>query len=356
MAKKFKDLSGVSLVETYTYRDQEPRIKHTTFAYASDSYKYEIEKDGDTLYMLDRKNNYEIVELIAKRVSINYRGAASIKACLASDNVNMKGYIPYCYGSGDEKYKEHLITFCIRGNRSHSGLFFTTIEEATEWQAKLRNGECFISLKPGDTVYLVVNGKYLLEKKVARVGEANPDGSGWYGNTEFVLTIEGIGSALLDNLRFEDKASDLLDIKYYTYQMNFKKDYGYGCDIKIFMKKSDAEKSISDTAKRKQKSATVKYLKEIENHDGKPISFTDKKGKQLHYGDRVAYAVSGGSSAPYISFGIVKGESKTKVSILDEDKGHDGKDVKHSVYPTSVLLVKEAEFNTNSGYSFVKTK
>ena len=42
----------------------------------------------------------------------------------------------------------------------------------------------------------------------------------------------------------------------------------------------------------------------------------------------------------------MKGESKTKVSILDEDKGHDGKDVKHSVYPTSVLLVKEAEFNT----------
>ena len=138
--------------------------------------------------------------------------------------------------------------------------------------------------------------------------------------------------------------------------MNLKKDYGHGCDIKIFMKKSDAEKSVSDTAKRKQKSATVKYLKEIENHDGKPISFTDKKGKQLHYGDKVAYAVSGGSSAPFISFGIVKGDSKTKVSILDEEKGHNGKEINHSVYPTSVLLVKESEFNTNSGYSFVKTK
>lgn len=352
MAKKFKDLSGITLIETYIYRDEEPRIRHTTFAYDNVHCKYEIEKDGDTLYMLDSKNNYEIVELIAKRVSINHGGAASIKACLASDKVNMKDYIPYCYGSGDEKYKKHLITFCVRGNRSRSGLFFTTIKEATEWQAKLRNGECFISLKPGDTVYLVVNGKYLLEKKVAGVGEANPDDGGWYGNTKFVLTIEDLGSALLNNLRFEDKASRLLDMNYYTYQMNLKKDYGHGCDIKIFMKKSDAEKSISDIAKRKQKSATVKYLKEIENHDGKPISFTDKKGKQLHYGDRVAYAVSGG----YISFGIVKGESKTKVSILDEDKGHDGKDVKHSVYPTSVLLVKEAEFNTNSGYSFVKTK
>jgi len=356
MAKKFKDLSGVSLIETYTYRGQEPQIKRTTCAYTGDSYKYEIEKDGDTLYMLDRKNNYEIVELIAKRVSINYRGAASIKACLASDNVNMNGYIPYYYGSGDEKYKKHLITFCVRGNRSRSGLFFTTIKEATEWQTKLRNGECFISLKPGDTVYIVVNGKYLLEEKVAKVGEANQGGGGWCCNTEFVLTVEGIGSALLNNLRFEDKASDLLDINYYTYQMNLKEDYGRGCDIKIFMKKSDAEKSISDTAKRKQKSATVKYLKEIENHDGKPISFTDKKGKQLHYGDKVAYAVSGGSSAPYISFGIVKGESKTKVSIIDEDKGHDGKEIKHSVYPTSVLLVKEAEFNTTSGYSFVKAK
>ena len=43
-------------------------------------------------------------------------------------------------------------------------------------------------------------------------------------------------------------------------------------------------------------------------------------------------------------------------SIGFKEKDYDGNLEKHSVLPGSILLIKEAEFNTNSGYSFVKAK
>jgi hypothetical protein len=361
MAKKFKELNGVLLTETYAPREGEAKTKQVRFAYDSKNYSYKIEETGDTMYMLDYRNNYELVELIVKVKFLHYNGMVYINACKASDADKVKDYIPYHYSNSEtKKYAQYFIKIHSRGSRSHSGLFFTTEKEALEWQKKLRAGECFISLKPNDIVYLAINNKDIIDARVIKtVATKKSDTSEWFEKTQFEIHLDGLGFVFLDGLRFEDKASEILDTAYYTYNLDGLKQngYEYGSTVKLFMKRADAEKSISDSVKRKQKSATVKYLKSIENHDGKPISFSDKNGKQLHYGDRVAYAVSMGSSAPFISFGIVKGESKTRVSIVDEtEKDHDGNLEKHSVLPGSILLIKEAEFNTNSGYSFVKAK
>jgi len=360
MAKKFKELNGVTMIETYAPMDKEPEVKEVLFAYDSKYYSYKVDSEGDTMYMLDYHNNYELVELIVKRKQTCYDGVVCIKACKASDADKVKDYMPYAYNDKENNYSKYFIKFSARSSRSHSGLYFTTEKEALEWQKKLRNGECFISLKAGDVVYLVVGSKDIIEANVTRAvnvdkGEPND----WFEDTEFDLHLDGLGYLFFDNLRFEDKASDALEIRFYTFNMRGLRELGYiyGASVKAYMKRADAEKSIADSVKRKQKSATVKYLKEIENHDGKPISFTDKLGKQLHYGDKIAYAISGGSSAPFISFGVVKGESKTKVSVVDEvKKDYEGNFEKHSVVPTSILLIKEAEFNTTSGYSFVKAK
>lgn len=363
MAKRFKDLNGVLLTETYTPRNGEARSRETRYAYDSKDYSYKIEETGDTMYMLDYHNNYELVELVVKDKCIYHNGMVYINACKASDADKVKDYIPYHYSNSEtKKYAKYFIKVHSRGSRSHSGLFFTTEKEALEWQKKLRAGECFISLKPNDIVYLVINSKDIIDARVTKAENVNDTDNYLFEGTRFNLYLDGLGCVMLNSLRFEDKASEMLDTYFYTYNLDGLKKrnydyYSYSSGVKLFMTRADAEKSISDSVKRKQKSATVKYLKSIENHDGKPISFSDKNGKQLHYGDRVAYAVSMGSSAPFISFGIVKGESKTRVSIVDEtEKDHDGNLEKHSVLPGSILLIKEAEFNTTSGYSFVKAK
>jgi len=339
MAKKFNDLRGVVL-------KRESDSKIVSYKYHNDKDNYTIISGGDRMYMLDEKDNFNIVELIIKYRVVNYKGIMEIRACKTSDEKEFEDYIPEAYINSDVRVKK-LISFSVRRNRTHSGLYFTSIEEAKMYQQRLRKGIGFVFLKPGDIIYLVINSK---EIKKVRISDVRPYDE--YGQNLFKVFFGKSGRAILNHTRYEEKATCLLDSYFYT----FSDELSYKDDIKLYLYKDDAEKDIKEFTKRKQKSATVKYIKEIENHDGKPISFTDKKGKQLHYGDRVAYAVSGGSSAPFISFGVIKGESKTKVSIVDEEKNNKGEDIKHSVYPTSVLLVKEAEFNESSGLSFVKTK
>ena len=93
MAKRFKDIHGVLLSETYTDGRGEKTTKETYFGYDNKNYHYDIKSYGDTLYMLDRNNNFEIVELLVKQKSMNYHGFATISAVKLSDAENVKEYI-----------------------------------------------------------------------------------------------------------------------------------------------------------------------------------------------------------------------------------------------------------------------
>ena len=344
MAKKFSEIEGISLSVIRGGKQE-------TVNYAYTNEKCKIVSYGDTIYMLDKSNNYEIVELVTMSAQRNYRNIVKINAVKAENIDKVKDYIPYYYDT--KNYGSYLIKFDARGNRSHYGLFFTDIKEAEKYQKQIREGLAFICLKKGDPIYLVLGGKELMACEVNSIREGKESS----GHEQFLLDLKGLGVAIFDQMRYEERATDLLETYFYTYKL----DTPYKFDgIKFFIRKEDAEKCIKETEQRKKKSATSKYIQKLENHDGKPISHTDKRGKQLHYGDRVAYAVSGGSSYPHISFGIVNGESKERVSIVDETPitMRDGKTIeeKHSVSPRCILLVKEAEFNEKSGYSFIKGK
>ena len=91
----------------------------------------------------------------------------------------------------------------------------------------------------------------------------------------------------------------------------------------------------------------------MKNYDGKPIKHHDSNSNDLHYGDKVAYAVSGGSSSPFVSIGKIIGETEQKVTIQDTAKKGESN---HNVYPCSIILIEAAKANVNSGYSFVNTK
>ncbi len=337
MAKKFKDLHGVLLVETRT--DEHGNVLSMRNAHSvlnAKEFEYTIEDYGDKLFMLDKNNNFEIVEILIKGISHDRRGITRITACKMSDSEALKN-----------NELKGLFRFSTRGNRTHSGLFFTNIEEAEKYQKQLRNGVGFALLKSGDKVYLTVDNE-IKEEEVVKTFFIDEDYHHY-----FQIDLKNIGSILFESMAYEERATELLDTGFYTYGLDEKYRWK---NVKIFVNKSDAEKSIKDSLSRKQKSATVKYIKDIENHDGKPISFCDKKGKQLHYGDKVAYAVSCGSSAPFISFGIIKSESKTRITVIDEEKDFSNKEIKHLVSPGCLLLVEEAKVNSSSGYSFKKTK
>jgi hypothetical protein len=335
MAKKtFKDLSGVKL--KVKEHDEERR-----WLYHYDELD-KITHEGDIFYMLDKDNNFEIVPVIAKETSKNWHNRTIRYSRFIED---VKFFVPYSYISDEKKYNKSDVLkkiekFEYKGDRSHCGLFFTTEEEAIEWQKKAREGKLFALLKKGDSVYCL-SDKYT-DKPIELVFEKIcVDNEGHYH-----IHFSEHGNVITGDTIWEDKTSENIEPNFYSYQADL------GNDVKLFVNEKDALKCISDAEKRKKKNATDKYLASIKNHDGKPISFNDKRGRQLHYGDIVAYAVSGGSGSPYISMGKVTGESKTKIGITDLYQSEE----KHSVYNCSVILIKEAEFNTSSGYSFVKSK
>jgi hypothetical protein len=333
MAKKtFKDLSGVK-IKIKGYADERCRM-----------YSYdEVEKithEGDIFYMLDKDNNFEVVPVIAKEVRKYWR-SRSIRYSRFIEDV--KTFIPYSYTSDEKKvFSNDIISkiesFEYKGDRSHCGLFFSTEEEALEWQKKAREGKLFALLKKGDSVYCL-SDKYADKPVELSFEKINIDNDGYYH-----IHFLNHGNILTGNTIWEDKTSDVFEPRFYSYQADL------GDDVKLFVNEKDALKYLSDAEKRKKKNATDKYIASLQNHNGKPISFNDKRGKQLHYGDIVAYAVSCGSCSPYISMGKVSGESKTKISLTDLYCSEE----KHSVCSGSVILIKEAEYDTKSGYSFVK--
>jgi len=282
-------------------------------------------KKGDTMYLLDLENNLEV-----KKVTLEKK---------------LKWYTEesYTFGfeSGDSVYG------CIK-SKSRSKNLFTTEEEALTFKDSVENGEkVFYTVKKGDTAYIVFNG----ENEVKKATFVNNYPIKDYLKMSFGGKVIQVGGCH-GGCALENKLSE---------------NWTYSDKVRIYLNEKDAIKSIKDSERRKKKSATDKYLKLIENHDGKPISHTDNLGSALHYGDTVAYIRKTGYNAhPEIRKGVVVGESKTTITIVDEDEKKNGKptgwrrepnkesDGKHSLQPQSVLLFKLAEVNEKSGFILTK--
>ena len=226
--------------------------------------------------------------------------------------------------------------FSYKGRRSHYGLFFTTEEEALEWQAMLREGKMFAGLKKGDKIYCVSDiyteephEVTLLEITNHRTEHPN----------QYELHFENEGEVYIGTSIYEDRSNEQLDAFFFTYASCL------GRNVKLFLNEADAVKFIAETNKRKKKSATNKYIKQIENHDGKPIEHKDNLGNELHYGDTVAYIRRTGCNGhPEIRIGVIVDESKTKITVFDKDEKEKGirnkqTDGKHSVEKQSIILI-----------------
>jgi hypothetical protein len=311
--------------------------------------------------MLDNKHNFDIVPVICK-----YSAKREIKY---SKNIEcVKNYIPVPYHYRDnaiineKRVLDNIERFPYIGKRSHVGLFFTTEEEAKEWQIKLREGKVFNLLKPGSTVYCVSAKTAEKPRALTITAIKNHDNR----DNEYEIHFGENGAVIIGETIWEDKASEQLDACFYDYCLDIE-EKSYGDKVRLFVNEKDALKAIAETANRKAKSATVKYIKSIENHDGKPILLKDNCGSDLHYRDTILDITRVGYNGhPELRKGVIIGESKTTITVFDEVENKDGKPTgwrgeriedsagKHSVQPQSVMLFKLAEVDKKSGYSFVK--
>lgn len=344
MAKKtLNDLLGTRVLVVKS--NGEECSKHDM--YPTDKLK-EIEFEGDIFYMLDENNNFEIKPVIVKFVS---SGRGYNRIYYSEDIEGTKSYIPTWYLEDRKRLNSREVLnkiqyFEYKGARSHCGRFFANEEDAKEWQKKVREGKVFKTLKKGDTVYFV--SSLTTEKPISYIFDRITQHIGSTANA-YELYFKNMGAIIVGETIWEDKLSDNIDSCYYTYPL--KRDvHDRSTSIRFFVNEKDAYKAIFETDKRRKKSATDKYIKSIENHDGKPIAHKDNLGNDLHYGDTVAYIRRVGYNGhAQLSRGVVVGESKTTITVLDSANG------KHSVTSQSVLLIELAEVNKNSGFIFTKS-
>ncbi len=285
--------------------------------------KFKDCQQGDTLYLLDLNNNLNIKEVVLERESKWYHKA--------SYDMIFKGGI--------------RVSGCIDGRSRNSNLF-TTLKEATEFKESINNGKYkpFYAAKKGDSIYVVIDGSDEVKKTVITQNG---------GYLRFILDEER--SIYMSSYELENKVS------HYYYADGHKR-----VTYKVFLNEADAEKSIKEADKRQKKNATIKYIKSLENHDGKPLLLKDNAGNELHYGDTVVYIRRiGCNNSPELRIGKIVGETKAKINVFDEEEKTNGKPKrygtgveetcgKHLVDVRSVMLHKLAEVNTKSGFVFTK--
>ena len=282
-------------------------------------------KKGDTMYLLDLENNLEVKKVKLYEI-VSWYGEESYE---------------FRFGGGN------TVRGCIKA-RSRCKNLFTTEEEALAFKDSVEKGEkVFYTVKKGDSVYIVFSG----ENEVVKATFAND-----YPLKDYLkVSLNGKLISVGSNYGSEALENKLSDRWHFT------------TTVRIFLNEKDAIKSIKDSERRKKKSATDKYLKSLENHDGKPISHTDNLGSALHYGDTVAYIRRVGINGhPELRKGVIVGEAKTTITVFDEDEKKNGKPGrwrrdaneesfgKHSLQPQSVLLFKLAEVNEKSGFILTK--
>ena len=285
--------------------------------------KFKDCQQGDTLYLLDLNDNLNIKEVVLERESKWYHRA--------SYDMVFKGGIS--------------VSGCIDG-RSRNQNLFTTLKEATEFKESIDNGKYkpFFTAQKGDFIYIVIDGSDEVKKTVITQKDEY---------LHFILGKER--SIYMGSDELENKVSG------HYYGNGYKR-----VTYKVFLSEADAEKSIKEADKRQKKNATMKYIKSLENHDGKPLLLKDNAGNELHYGDTVVYIRRiGWSNSPELRIGKIVGETKAKINVLDEEEKANGKPKrygpgteetcgKHLVDVRSIMLHKLAEVNTKSGFVFTK--
>lgn len=255
--------------------------------------KFKDLKKGDCIFLIDEKNGFKIEKAEIKSQEKNY-----------SSN-----YYVTLRTSSDAYYSLH-------GDWSREGLICAEEKVANDFVEKvIKKKKLFATLKPGDNIY------------IANKNEEN------YG---IVTVANVIGNRLIIDAKSENADEIKINLydKHSLYSDSCSVDiwrlraYGWGenswCE-RIFVNEEGVKSYLRKIKERREKKAIDKYVDNISNH-GKPISLADNKGNQLYCGDKVAYVRRNGLNAHTdISFGIVTGENKTKIKILDEEELKIGK-------------------------------
>jgi len=280
-------------------------------------------KSGDELYLLDLSNNLEVM---VKKLDV-------------------KSY-SYGYSSFTIRFRntpDFAVHHCI-GGRSRCNNLFTTEEEALMYKQLIEDGHpVFMDVNLGEIVFVVEDKSCELKRAVISRIEGKTLGVSF---DDMVSIVNISGEELNNKIRVDDWRNHM---KY-----------------NLFLAEADARRCIRESERRREKAAVDKYMKKIENYDGKPIAHKDNLGAELHYGDTVAYIRRVGINGhPQLRKGIIVGESKTKITVFDEDEKKNGKptgwqgrrieesDGRHMLEPHSILLMKLVEFNKKSGFSFI---
>jgi hypothetical protein len=281
-------------------------------------------KKGDTIYLIDEKNDYQIKPLKIKKITSYYDG---------------NGYDI-----------EGGITEFFNKTWSRSGLFCTEEKIATDFVEKvIKKKKLFATLKPGDVFYAInrKNSSVIVKLTVIK---NDPNDFDIYVNSS---SKENIGVSFSEHQYYSTSAFDDFWKVICDEWGEFENAEG------LFINKEDITTYFTKLEEKRKKKSIDKYVFDLSNH-GKPISFLDNKGNQLHYGDKVAYVRRNGLYAHTdISFGIVTGESKTKIKILDEEELKVGKpntnwwnreagqfiksDGLHALEPQNVVFISSVE-------------
>lgn len=290
--------------------------------------KFKDLKKGDCIFLIDEKNDFKIEKAEINGIK-NYRDSNFVTLKTSSDAYDF-----------------------LHGDWSREGLICAEEKVATDFVEKvIKKKKLFATLKPGDNIY------------IANKNEES------YGT---VTVANVIGNSLI--IESKNKNADEIKINLYDKHGLYSDSYsvftwrltvnGWGekswCE-RIFVNEECVKSYLRKIKERREKKAIDKYVDNISNY-GKPISLVDNKGNQLCCGDKVAYVRRNGLHAHTdISFGIVTGENKTKIKILDEEELKIGKpnvdwwnreegpfiksDGIHALEPQNVVLISSGSEN-----------
>lgn len=250
-------------------------------------------KKGHTVYLIDAKHDYQVRPLKVIKTRECYDGSTEYEL---EDSTLGKQYFPK--------------------SRSREGLFCAEEKVATDFVEKvIKKKKLFAALKPGDVFYAInrKNSSVIVKLTVIKNDLNDFD---IYVNSS---SKENIGVSFSEHQYYSTSAfDDFWEVRCDEWGKN---EHADG----LFINKEDLEVYFKKLEESRKKKSIDKYVSDLSNQ-GKPISFLDNKGNQLHYGDKVAYVRRNGLHAHTdISFGIVTGESKTKIKILDEEELKVGK-------------------------------
>ena len=295
--------------------------------------KFSEVKKGDYIYSINPNDGYKVCKLKVEEIKNYWRGPLVFKTDYWICNV--------------------------KRNLTRDGLTFTMEEPAVDFvENVIKKKKLFYNLKPGDVIY-GANGKYEDIIKLTVISNnlcsVNDDSVQAYDKNVLYCNA---GKTLGIHLTISQKYCESAAEDFWRLRDICPKHWNGDNITMLFINEKDALLYVQKKKREREKKAIEKYVKESSNH-GKPITIRDNKGNELHYGDRVAYVRRNGlNSHTDISFGVVTGESKTKIKILDEEELKNGKpnanwwnheagpllksDGLHALEPQNVIFISAA--------------